>query len=91
MQWLLLAYAFMSVVTLFAYGVDKRRAAHGGRRTSEKALHLLALAGGWPGALAGQQLFRHKTRKVGFQVITWVIVLAHLAAWGWWWLGRSGG
>lgn len=91
MKWLLIGYACMSLVTLVAYGLDKRRAARGTWRTAEMTLHLLALAGGWPGALAGQQLFRHKTRKIRFQVVTWAIVGVHVASWTWWWLGRPGG
>ena len=46
-------------------------------------LHGLEAAGGWPGALVAQRVFRHKTRKRSFQIIFWLIVLAHLAFWGW--------
>lgn len=85
MNWLWLVagwYGLASVVTLAAYWLDKRAAAKGRWRTREKTLHGLALAGGWPGALVGQRLLRHKTRKRGFQALTWAIVLAHAAAWG---------
>ena len=54
--------AVMSGVTFVAYGADKRRAAGGGRRVAERTLHLLSVLGGWPGALAGQRRFRHKTQ-----------------------------
>jgi uncharacterized membrane protein YsdA (DUF1294 family) len=41
-------------------------------------LHLLALLGGWPGAVLGQQLFRHKTKKVVFRLVLWLILALHL-------------
>ena len=69
----------MSLVTFAAYGIDKRRAKSGGRRISEARLHWLALLGGWPGAFAGQQFFRHKTQKLAFRFIFWSSVALHLA------------
>src|SRR6476469_6527114 len=67
--------AVLSCVCFAAYGLDKRRAATGGRRVSERTLHLLALLGGWPGALLGQRLFRHKTRKATFLIAFWAVLL----------------
>jgi uncharacterized membrane protein YsdA (DUF1294 family) len=69
----------MSQVCLIAYGWDKRQAGNGGRRVSERTLYLLALLGGWPGALLGQRLFRHKTQKVRFRIVFWMVVLLHVA------------
>ncbi|KPZ15695.1 putative family protein [Pseudomonas syringae pv. viburni] len=70
----------------------KRRPAHagnGGQRTPENVLHTVELLGGWPGALLAQQVFRHKTRKVSFQVVFWLIVLVHQALWiDWLFLGK---
>jgi len=63
------AYAVLSVITLVVYGADKLAAKHGRWRTPEATLHLLALAGGWPGALAAQRVFRHKTSKQPFRSI----------------------
>ena len=85
MKWALGIYVVMSGVTLLAYGSDKSQARRKGGRIPELTLHLLALAGGWPGALVGQRWFRHKTRKWGFQFLTWSIVLAHLGVWAAWW------
>jgi len=81
----LLAYALMSAITLTIYGFDKSRAANGGRRVRESHLHALALLGGWPGALIGQQVFRHKRRKLGFMFVTLLLVAVHIAAWCWLW------
>jgi uncharacterized membrane protein YsdA (DUF1294 family) len=77
----LVIYAAMSVVTFVAYGLDKRRAACGGRRIPEKNLHLMELSCGWPGALVGQNIFRHKRRKGSFMLVFALIVLVHAAAW----------
>jgi uncharacterized membrane protein YsdA (DUF1294 family) len=80
-------YVVMSLITLIAYGLDKRAAVRGDRRTPEKTLHLLELACGWPGALFAQQLFRHKSRKGSFLVVTWLCIAlncAGLVATGWW-------
>ena len=49
----------------------------------ENTLHLLALLGGWPGALVAQAQFRHKTRKVSFRAVFWLTVAVNLAALGW--------
>lgn len=84
MIWLAGIYVVMSLVTGLAYWLDKRLAQGGGRRISERTLHLLALAFGWPGALLAQRLVRHKNRKVSFQLVFWLIVGGHIAAWAWW-------
>ena len=82
-----IAYAAMSFVALALYGFDKRRAESGGRRVRERTLHLVELLGGWPGALLAMRLFRHKTRKASFLLVTWTIVAVHLI--GAWMLLRS--
>ncbi len=75
----LILVAVMSAVTFVAYGVDKRRAGSiGRRRVPERTLHLLALLGGWPGALLAQRRFRHKTKKASFRLAFWFVVLLHL-------------
>lgn len=70
----------MSVVCFAAYGLDKRRAVNGSRRVPEQTLHILALLGGWPGGLLGQQQFRHKTKKLSFLIVFWCVVMLHVAA-----------
>ena len=74
----LIVVAVMSLVCFIAYGLDKRRAGNGGRRVSERALHLMAFLGGWPGALIGQRQFRHKTQKVPFRIVFWLVVVVHI-------------
>src|SRR5947209_3604931 len=75
------AYALMSLVTLIAYGWDKFRAIREKSRIRERTLHLLEFFGGWPGAIIGRTLFRHKRRKLGFSIITGLISLLHIGLW----------
>ena len=82
-MWIAGAYAAASVISLIAYGWDKSKARRGAWRTAEATLHLFDAIGGWPGGLAAQQLFRHKTRKVSFQLIFWLTTVGHLAFWAW--------
>ncbi|MFC6296711.1 DUF1294 domain-containing protein [Pseudomonas sp. CCM 7893] len=77
----LAAYGAVSVVAFFLYWSDKRKAREDSWRTPENVLHAVELAGGWPGALIAQQVFRHKTRKVSYQVVFWLIVLLHQVFW----------
>ncbi|CBX95592.1 hypothetical protein IAQ61_004419 [Plenodomus lingam] len=71
-----MAYAgLVSSVTFVFFGYDKMQARNLNWRVKELTLHGLALAGGWPGALAGMHYFQHKTRKTDFQVLFWGIVL----------------
>jgi len=78
---ILAAYLAMSVVTFIAYGIDKKRAVAGKWRTPEKTLHCLELLGGWPGASAGQVIFRHKRRKWQYMIVFVGIVVLHVSAW----------
>ncbi len=92
-RWLTAVYGVMSVIAFFAYGFDKAAALRGGQRVSEQTLLTLGFAGGWPGALVAQQIFRHKTRKRSFRKRFWarvvvnVLLLAALVTvttlWGW--------
>ncbi len=82
--WPLCAYGLLSLISFFQYWGDKSSAEKGGWRTPESTLHVVELLGGWPGALLAQQVFRHKTRKVSYQVVFWGIVGLHQAFWGDW-------
>ena len=77
------AYVVLSVITFFAYGLDKRAAERRQWRTAESTLHLLALLGGWPGALIAQRVFRHKTIKQPFQTLFWLTVVVNLGLLAW--------
>ena len=45
----------VNLLTFLVYAIDKRAAQNGQWRTKESHLHLLSLAGGWPGAWFAQQ------------------------------------
>jgi uncharacterized membrane protein YsdA (DUF1294 family) len=77
-------YAALSALTFTLYAWDKRAAKAGAARVRERTLHLLTWAGGFPGALAGQWLLRHKTRHASFVLGAWFALLAHGALWVWW-------
>jgi uncharacterized membrane protein YsdA (DUF1294 family) len=94
--WLGLApvYAYLASINalvLMLYGYDKRQAVVGRTRIPELVLHTAALCGGSPGALLGQGLFRHKTRKFRFQAVFVAIVLLQVAAvFGYWYFVHGG-
>lgn len=77
--WVAAWYGVASVVAFIAYAIDKSAAVGGGWRTAESSLHLLALVGGWPGALVAQRVFRHKTSKAEFRVVFWATVVVNVA------------
>lgn len=78
-----LVYLTLSAVTYVAYGWDKWSAKQNARRTPEKTLLMMGLAGGWPGALLAQQTLRHKSSKQSFQVQFWITVVANCGALLW--------
>lgn len=69
----------VNVVTVLTYGYDKHAARTRRWRVPEATLHLLAAAGGTPGALLAQGLFRHKTRDRTFRVVFFLILIAQAA------------
>lgn len=72
-------YLALSLVCFVVYARDKSSARSGRRRTPENTLHLLALFGGWPGALLAQQYLRHKSSKASFRAVFWLTVLLNIA------------
>ena len=71
-------YLAASLLTYFAYLLDKRSAQQGGWRTQETTLHLMSLFGGWPGALLAQRMLRHKSSKQEFRFMFWATVLLNV-------------
>jgi len=76
-------YIGLSILTYIAYALDKSAASKGAWRTQESTLHLMALAGGWPGALIAQQKLRHKSRKQAFRFEFWITVLLNCGIFIW--------
>jgi uncharacterized membrane protein YsdA (DUF1294 family) len=80
-------YLAVSIVAFAVFGFDKRAARLGRRRVSERTLLGLCVFGGWPGALLGRRVFRHKTVKQPFVFLMWVAVLVNVVVVGvvvWW-------
>lgn len=64
---ILICYLILvNLVAFFLMGIDKKKARTGAWRISEKTLFLSAILGGSIGAIAGMQLFRHKTKHRSF-------------------------
>jgi uncharacterized membrane protein YsdA (DUF1294 family) len=70
----------VNAVAFAAFAIDKRRAERRGFRIPERTLLWLAAAGGTSGAIAAQQLLRHKTRKEPFRTILWLIAVIQAVA-----------
>ncbi len=76
-------YVVASILTFIMYFFDKSAARKGAWRTRESTLHLLSLAGGWPGALIAQQKLHHKTQKQSFRYVFWLTVLLNSGIFIW--------
>lgn len=77
---LLYLYCGASVITVLFYAIDKSAARNQRWRTPEKHLYLMSLLGGWPGAFFAQHVFRHKSSKVSFIRIHWIVVMLNISA-----------
>ncbi len=88
--------AFLAIYLLLTVGAsgvafvmmmwDKWRAIRVKPRVSESTLLFCSLAGGWPGTQLARMLFRHKTQKVSFRAVYWLIISLHLLLLGYvWW------
>ena len=83
-------YVVISIVVFIVYALDKSAARKNQWRTPENTLHLLALIGGWPGALVAQKLLHHKSSKQSFQAVFWVTVVLNCGILGWLFFSASG-
>ena len=76
---ILICYLILiNIIAFFLMGMDKRKARTGAWRIPEKTLFLSAILGGSIGAIAGMQLFRHKTRHQSFVVGMPVILIVQI-------------
>jgi uncharacterized membrane protein YsdA (DUF1294 family)/cold shock CspA family protein len=78
--WVLVLYLGVSAITFAIYASDKSAARLKRPRVRETSLILLGLLGGWPGAIIGQQVFRHKTVKLSFRAVFWLSVFMNVVA-----------
>lgn len=78
---LLLIWIGINVTTFLVFGWDKRQSTRDrAPRIPESTLLLLALFGGALGALLGQQVFRHKTKKQPFRTLLWCAAAINILA-----------
>lgn len=84
-QIILIAYGsyliLLSLITFFAYKIDKKKAIKGKWRTKEKVLLLLSFLGGAYGGYLAMIIFRHKTKAEHwyFSTINWLGIIIHTA------------
>lgn len=74
----LLSTVACSLIVFVLYGIDKRQAVREKSRISERTLHAFSVLGGWPGAHLARGFFRHKTQKMSFRLVFWLIVAIHM-------------
>ncbi|ESN13459.1 inner membrane protein [Enterobacter sp. MGH 24] len=72
-------FLLINVLTVVLYGADKMAARKGMRRVPEATLLVFGVTGGWPGAIVGQQLFRHKTQKQPFKTYFFLSIVVSIA------------
>ena len=75
-------FLLINMLTLVMYGADKMAARKGMRRVPEATLLVFGVTGGWPGAIVGQQLFRHKTQKQPFKTYFIISVIVSVSVMG---------
>ena len=70
-------YLLINGITFLVWGFDKFRAKFQQWRIPEKTLYGLIILGGGIGALIGMTIFRHKTRKTQFKVLSFISIFVH--------------
>ena len=70
----------INFTTFLAYFVDKRAAQRGAYRIPERNLHTLEFLGGTLGALLGQRLLHHKSKKKSYRFFFHFIVIIQIIA-----------
>ena len=88
-QGAIIALAAVNALAFLLFGLDKGLSKSGRRRVPEAHLILLGGLGAGVGAWLAMSLFRHKTRKRGFQLLLGLATAAGIAGWGWWMFGSG--
>lgn len=79
MKLLFLLMLTWNVITFIIMGIDKFNAKHDKQRISEKNLLLCSLLMGAVGIGLGMMAFRHKTRKIKFQILVPMTLIINAA------------
>ncbi len=78
MQFFIYYFIIINILAFFLMGIDKKKAQMGAWRIPEKTMFFSAIIGGSVGAIAGMQLFRHKTKHITFVIGMPVILIVQL-------------
>ena len=71
-------YLIINLLTFIIWGYDKFRATFQQWRVPEKTLTLLIILGGGLGALLGITVFRHKSRKLQYKILSMAFICVHI-------------
>ncbi len=80
--WTLALYLIAGAGSFWFYRDDKQAANARRSRTPERKLHILDLTFGIIGGLLAQHVFRHKTYKSGYVLVTGLITALHILVLG---------
>lgn len=69
-KYVLIYLALINLISFVLFFIDKQKAKRDKWRIEEKTLHITSFLGGTIGSIAAMILFHHKTKKLGFIVIT---------------------
>jgi uncharacterized membrane protein YsdA (DUF1294 family) len=78
MEYLLIYLSIINLISFITFFIDKRKSIKKKWRIRESTLHLLSFTGGIYGSIAAMLLFRHKTKKSKFCIITIVALIINL-------------
>ncbi len=78
LSWAWQLFIELNIATFLLFGFDKLSAQVRTRRISERILYLATFCGGSIGALVAMNLFRHKTRKLSFQLVIALLILIQI-------------
>lgn len=79
MKFLLIYLAVINIIAFAMMGIDKRKAIKHMWRIPEKSLFMSAILLGSVGAIAGMQVFRHKTKHMQFVIGMPLILVLQIA------------
>lgn len=71
-------YIFINLFTFLLFGLDKKAAINKRWRIKESLLLALNIIGGFIGGFLGMNFFRHKTKKIKFQIILFFSLILHV-------------
>ena len=75
----LIVICVMSIITLIAYAIDKKKAMNGKWRTKEKTLLTLSMMGGSIGGIIALYGLRHKNKHSYFVVVNFTSLIIDIA------------